>query len=111
VAIVREPAPSREISERERIADELHDVLGEACRRSHSKAQFAGRLLEQRGDAIARERSGCGRADLQRRARDVRQTFAKYREESVWNRDARQGGKAMLQLNQAAPCHAAAFEW
>ena len=83
-----------EISERERIADELHDVLGEALSKITLRAQFAGRLLEQHGD--------CDRARNEVRAAeqicrdalaDVRQTIRKYREESrIEQGRAMQGG-------------------
>jgi two-component system, NarL family, sensor histidine kinase DesK len=72
-----------EISERERIADELHDVLGEALSKITLKAQFAGRLLEQKGDCDRARNEVAAAEQICREAlADVRQTIRKYREES-----------------------------
>ena len=70
-------------AERERIADELHDVLGEALSKITLKAQFAGRLLEQRGDCDrARNEIAAAERICRDALADVRQTIRKYREES-----------------------------
>ena len=72
-----------ELSERERIADELHDVLGEALSKITLKAQFAGRLLEQHGDCDrARNEVAAAERICRDALADVRQTIRKYREES-----------------------------
>ncbi len=87
-----------EISERERIADELHDVLGEALSKITLKAQFAGRLLEQKGD--------CDRAatrwlppsrSAERRSRTCGRPFANIAKSPARNRGARHRGTSMLQ--------------
>jgi signal transduction histidine kinase len=70
-------------SERERIADELHDVLGEALSKITLKAQFAGRLLEQHGDCDrARNEIAAAERICRDALADVRMTIRKYREES-----------------------------
>jgi hypothetical protein len=72
-----------ESAERERIAGELHDVLGEALSKITLKAQFAGRLLEQQGDCDrARNEVAAAERICRDALADVRQTIRKYREES-----------------------------
>jgi two-component system, NarL family, sensor histidine kinase DesK len=72
-----------EVAERERIANELHDVLGEALSKITLKAQLAGRLLEEHGDCDRARREVAATERICRSAlADVRQTIRAYREES-----------------------------
>ncbi len=72
-----------ENSERERIAAELHDLLGDALSKITLKAQFAGRLLEERGDCDrARNEVAAAERICREALADVRQTIRSYREES-----------------------------
>jgi two-component system sensor histidine kinase DesK len=72
-----------EVAERERIANELHDVLGEALSKITLKAQLAGRLLEQDGDSDnARAEVAATERICRNALADVRQTIRAYREES-----------------------------
>jgi signal transduction histidine kinase len=77
-------------AERERIADDLHDLLGEALSKITLKAQLAGRLLEEQGDD---ERARAEVAATERICRDaladVRQTIRAYR--GVRNAETRAG--------------------
>jgi two-component system, NarL family, sensor histidine kinase DesK len=70
-------------AERDRIAHDLHDLLGEALSKITIKAERAGELLEQSGDS-ARARNEVAAAERICRAAlaDVRQTIRAYREES-----------------------------
>jgi signal transduction histidine kinase len=71
------------VAERDRIAHDLHDLLGEALSKITLKAGLAGELLEQHGDS-ARARAEVAAAERICRAAlgDVRQTIRAYREES-----------------------------
>jgi two-component system sensor histidine kinase DesK len=70
-------------AERERIADDLHDLLGDALSRITLKAQFAGQLLDEDGDCARARSEIAGTERISREAlADVRQTIRKYREES-----------------------------
>jgi two-component system, NarL family, sensor histidine kinase DesK len=72
-----------EVAERERIANELHDVLGEALSRITLKAQLAVRLLEQQGDCDrARQEVAATERICRSALADVRQTIRAYREEA-----------------------------
>jgi two-component system sensor histidine kinase DesK len=72
-----------EVAERERIANELHDVLGEALSRITLKAQLAVRLLEQHGDCDrARQEVAATERICRSALADVRQTIRAYREEA-----------------------------
>jgi signal transduction histidine kinase len=72
-----------EVAERERIANELHDVLGEALSKITLKAQLAGRLLEQQGDCDrARQEVAATERICRSALADVRQTIRAYREEA-----------------------------
>jgi two-component system, NarL family, sensor histidine kinase DesK len=68
------------VAERERIARDLHDVLGHTLSVIVLKAELAGRLLE-RGDDVARAAEEIG--DVERTARnalaEVRETIGGYR--------------------------------
>lgn len=70
-------------AERERIADDLHDLLGDALSRITLKAQFAGQLLDEHGDCPRARSEIAGTERICREAlADVRKTIRKYREES-----------------------------
>lgn len=71
------------VAERDRIAHDLHDLLGEALSKITLKAELAGELLEQHGDS-SRARAEVAAAERICRAAlaDVRQTIRAYREES-----------------------------
>ena len=71
------------VAERDRIAHDLHDLLGEALSKITLKSELAGQLLEQYGDS-ARARAEIAAAERVCRAAlaDVRQTIRAYREES-----------------------------
>jgi signal transduction histidine kinase len=70
-------------AERERIADDLHDLLGEALSKITLKAQLAVRLLDEPGEA---DRARAEVAATERICRDaladVRQTIRAYRAET-----------------------------
>jgi len=71
------------VAERDRIAHDLHDLLGEALSKITLKAELAGELLEHQGDST-RARAEVAAAERICRAAlaDVRQTIRAYREES-----------------------------
>lgn len=70
-------------AERERIADDLHDLLGEALSKITLKAQLAGRLLEEYGDCPrARAEVAAAERICRNALADVRQTIRAYRAES-----------------------------
>jgi two-component system sensor histidine kinase DesK len=70
-------------AERQRIADDLHDVLGEALSKITLKAQVAGRLLEDQGDCErARAEIAAAESVCRTALADVRQTIRDYRAES-----------------------------
>jgi two-component system sensor histidine kinase DesK len=70
------------VAERERIARDLHDVLGHTLSVIVLKAELAGRLI-QRDDASDRQRAAAEIADVERIARtslaEVRETIGGYR--------------------------------
>lgn len=80
------------VAERERIARDLHDVLGHTLSVIVLKSELAGRLVERECDTLATSGSGCTDgllraraelADVERTARtalaDVRETITGYR--------------------------------
>ena len=70
-------------AERERIADDLHDLLGDALSRITLKAQFAGQLLDEEGDCPRARSEIAGTERICREAlADVRRTIKRYRDES-----------------------------
>jgi signal transduction histidine kinase len=70
-------------AERERIADDLHVLLGDALSRITLKAQFAGQLLDEHGDCPRARSEIAGTERICRDAlADVRKTIRRYREES-----------------------------
>jgi signal transduction histidine kinase len=70
-----------EAAERERIASELHGVLGDALSKITLKAQRARELLEERGDtSLARAEVAATERICRDALADVRQTIRAYRE-------------------------------
>jgi two-component system, NarL family, sensor histidine kinase DesK len=70
-----------EVAERERIANELHGVLGEALSKITLKAQRARQLLEESGDTkLARAEVAATERICRHALADVRQTIRAYRE-------------------------------
>jgi two-component system sensor histidine kinase DesK len=70
-------------AERERIADDLHDLLGEALSKITLKAQQAGRLLGEQGDSErARAEIAAAEKICRNALADVRQTIRAYRAET-----------------------------
>jgi signal transduction histidine kinase len=70
-----------EVAERERIASELHGVLGDALSKITLKAQHARQLLEERGDSdLARSEVAATERICRHALADVRQTIRAYRE-------------------------------
>lgn len=73
-------------AERDRLARDVHDILGHSLTVITVKSELAGRLLEDgRAPALARARAEVGDVELLARSAlaDVRQTVAGYREMSL----------------------------
>lgn len=72
-----------EVAERERIANELHGVLGEALSKITLKAQRARQILEESGDTpLARAEVEATEKICRHALADVRQTIRAYREDA-----------------------------
>jgi two-component system sensor histidine kinase DesK len=72
------------LAERERIARDLHDVLGHTLSLITLKAELAGQLLnEELGVARARKEIGDIESTARRALAEVRQTISSYRTESL----------------------------
>jgi two-component system sensor histidine kinase DesK len=70
-----------EVAERERISNELHDVLGDALSKITLRAQRARQLLEESGDTrLARAEVAATERICRHALADVRQTIRAYRE-------------------------------